>query len=916
MASVDAVDRILISGLTRAWACTACCPRSRCAPQPFEVDLELLVDLAPAGASDDARRHRRLRRGVRGGEPRSSRRSTTSCSSGSRRASPRCAAPIRACQGVVVEVRKLRPAGAGPARLRRACASNGERARLPRARLEPRRPRSRTCSSRSTRSPARTDVEVVAVSRVYETAPVGGPPQDAYLNAVVAIDTDARPARAARARAARSSATRSACAPNAGARARSTSTCCSYDDVAARRSRPHHPAPADVGARLRAGAAARRRARPRRRRRRPGKACREAAVTLRIPWTEQTAHRRPDRPRARGHDDRARPARAGLDRGRGRRPRARRARRPRRRPRASASRPRSVSDVGARRRARDRRHARPRDRAGRCSRPSPSIEPGALVVHLAGSLGSTCSRAARARGPACGSARCTRCSRSRRRRSALERLARRVGRGRGRSAVAEHRARRSGCARSTLADADRGRYHAAAVVASNHLVALLGQVERLRRRVRRAVRGVRAARALVGAERVRARPGRRAHRARSPGATSRPSSSTSRRSTPPSATRTARWPARPPGSPAAATPASTGCSATSATPPASPPTPPTEPRPHAGTRSSAAPRIAPTIDRSVPPVRTREGRNRARPRHAPRRDDRRPPRRVRSRARRRPARRARAHDGLPARGPPVADAGGPRGGRLRRRHDLREPAAVRRERGPRPLPARSLRRPRAVRGGGRRLRVRAVGRRDVPERPPLTTVHVAELTADLCGAARPDPLRRRHHRRREAVLDRRAVRGVLRAQGRQQLAVITRMAEDLNLPVEVVGCPIVREPDGLALSSRNAYLSPADRQAALVLSRALRAAAAAIVAGERDARRARAARPRDGRRRSRASRSSTSRCATRTSCRAMPALDGRRAARARGARRRDPADRQRDRPDRRRGRRRPTSASSAPTRAP
>ena len=57
---------------------------------------------------------------------------------------------------------------------------------------------------------------------------------------------------------------------------------------------------------------------------------------------------------------------------------------------------------------------------------------------------------------------------------------------------------------------------------------------------------------------------------------------------------------------------------------------------------------------------------------------------------------------------------------------------------------------------------------------------------------------------------------------------------DLNLPVDVVGCPIVREPDGLAMSSRNAYLSTDERRAATVLSRALEAAATAVVEGERD----------------------------------------------------------------------------------
>jgi len=56
-----------------------------------------------------------------------------------------------------------------------------------------------------------------------------------------------------------------------------------------------------------------------------------------------------------------------------------------------------------------------------------------------------------------------------------------------------------------------------------------------------------------------------------------------------------------------------------------------------------------------------------------------------------------------------------------------------------------------------------------------------------------------------------------------QVAVIRRMVRDLDLPIEIVVCPIVREPDGLAMSSRNLYLNPEQRQAALVLSRSLRA---------------------------------------------------------------------------------------------
>jgi pantoate--beta-alanine ligase len=65
-----------------------------------------------------------------------------------------------------------------------------------------------------------------------------------------------------------------------------------------------------------------------------------------------------------------------------------------------------------------------------------------------------------------------------------------------------------------------------------------------------------------------------------------------------------------------------------------------------------------------------------------------------------------------------------------------------------------------------------------------------------------------------------------------QIAVLRHIVRDLNLPVEIVVCPIVREPDGLALSSRNRYLSPDERTRALILSRALRAAESLAHAGE------------------------------------------------------------------------------------
>ena len=71
----------------------------------------------------------------------------------------------------------------------------------------------------------------------------------------------------------------------------------------------------------------------------------------------------------------------------------------------------------------------------------------------------------------------------------------------------------------------------------------------------------------------------------------------------------------------------------------------------------------------------------------------------------------------------------------------------------------------------------------------------------------------------------------------QQLAIIKRMVKDMNIPVEITGCPIVREADGLAISSRNTYLSEKERGAALILSKAIYAGRDMVHAGERDAHR-------------------------------------------------------------------------------
>ncbi|HEY3722111.1 MAG TPA: pantoate--beta-alanine ligase [Acidimicrobiia bacterium] len=123
-----------------------------------------------------------------------------------------------------------------------------------------------------------------------------------------------------------------------------------------------------------------------------------------------------------------------------------------------------------------------------------------------------------------------------------------------------------------------------------------------------------------------------------------------------------------------------------------------------------------------------------------------------------------------------------------------------------------------------------------PDGPTLTTVHVARLTDGLCGAARPG-----HFDGVTTVVTKLfSIVGSSSAffgrKDYQQLAVIRQLAVDLDLPVAVRGCPLVREPDGVAMSSRNGYLSDEERVAARVLSQSLRAAADAVIAGERDAR--------------------------------------------------------------------------------
>lgn len=116
-----------------------------------------------------------------------------------------------------------------------------------------------------------------------------------------------------------------------------------------------------------------------------------------------------------------------------------------------------------------------------------------------------------------------------------------------------------------------------------------------------------------------------------------------------------------------------------------------------------------------------------------------------------------------------------------------------------------------------------------------TYVDMNGLTTELCGKSRPV-----HFRGVQTVVLKlfhivTPDRAYFGQKDAQQLAVVRRMVRDLNVGTQIIGCPIVREEDGLAKSSRNTYLSEKERQAALVLNRSLKVGKALIESGENDA---------------------------------------------------------------------------------
>jgi pantoate--beta-alanine ligase len=134
--------------------------------------------------------------------------------------------------------------------------------------------------------------------------------------------------------------------------------------------------------------------------------------------------------------------------------------------------------------------------------------------------------------------------------------------------------------------------------------------------------------------------------------------------------------------------------------------------------------------------------------------------------------------------------------------------------------------------------VEAIFYPDVAEMYPAgyqTEVRVKELSKPLCGKSRPghfEGVATVVLKLFNIVTPDRAYFGM---KDYQQLRVIQQLVRDMNLPIEIVPCPIVREPDGLAMSSRNVYLTPEERTAATVLYRSLQWAQEQVEWGERDA---------------------------------------------------------------------------------
>lgn len=115
-----------------------------------------------------------------------------------------------------------------------------------------------------------------------------------------------------------------------------------------------------------------------------------------------------------------------------------------------------------------------------------------------------------------------------------------------------------------------------------------------------------------------------------------------------------------------------------------------------------------------------------------------------------------------------------------------------------------------------------------------TFVDLNNLTSELCGKSRPT-----HFRGVCTVVSKlfnivNPDKAYFGQKDAQQLSIIKQMVTDLNFDIEIVSCPIVREADGLAKSSRNTYLSKEERQASTIINKSLKKAKVLIKSGERD----------------------------------------------------------------------------------